>query len=196
MNTKMNINNVFTFISSLCKQSYMQPKVVEKRMRKHYELTCKYQTKLWTRTILERLTNLNVGTDDIKSHASKLVQKMNEKKMYSKYQNIVHDNMLYKLTDALENEEKARLDMIPSNIELKKVVNLHTISGNEYKQFVDRSWNRNWNKSKRECQKKVDWLENKQKKELEMIVQKKNVYRNKSKGLEMIVQKKEANTYI
>ena len=75
---------------------------------------------------------------------------MNENKITSKFLNIVYDNMLYKFTDALENEEKAKYDMIQSSIELKKVINLDTISGYEYKQFVDSMWNMNWNKEKKE----------------------------------------------
>ena len=102
----MKMNKAITFITSLCKQSYIQPRVVEKKMRKNYELTFKYQRKLWTRTLLERLTNCSIGTNDIQNHASKQVQHMNENKITSKFLNIVYDNMLYKFTDALENEEK------------------------------------------------------------------------------------------
>ena len=116
----MNTNNAFKFIASLCQQSYIQPKVVEKKMRKHFELTNKYQRKLWTRTLLERLTNLGIGTKEVQSHASRQVQHMNDKKISSKFNNIVYDNMLYKLTDAYENEDEAKTDMIQSSIELKK----------------------------------------------------------------------------
>ena len=77
--------------------------------------------------------------------------------------------------------------MVQSSIELKKAVNLHTISGYEYKQFLDIVWNRNWNKNKKECQNKIEWLENKQKKELKIIVQMKQIV-NRDEGLEIKVQ--------
>ena len=176
----------------------MQPRVVEFKMRKHFESTRKYQNKLWTRNLLERLTQLCVGTNEIQIHASKQVKNMNNINIVSKYKGIIHQNMVIKLDDAIQNEEQAKTDMVQSCIELKREVNLNTITGYEYTSFMDKIWKKNWNIHKNKCNEKTIWLSNQQQCELEMIVQNKssksskiaskNV--NKSGGLEMIVQDK------
>jgi len=132
----MNSNNTFKFISSLCKQSYMQPKVVEEKMRKHFESISKYQNKLWTRNTLQILIDINVGTNEIQIHAIKQVKHMNSKNVVNKFYRIIYDNMLTKVEDALENEETAKNDMIQSCIELKQVVKMSTITGYEYKCYL------------------------------------------------------------
>ena len=194
----MNSYNAFQFFNFLCKQSYMQPRVVEFKMRKHFESTRKYQNKLWTRNLLERLTQLCVGTNEIQIHASKQVKNMNNINIVSKYKGIIHQNMVIKLDDAIQNEEQAKTDMVQSCIELKREVNLNTITGYEYTSFMDKIWKKDWNIHKNKCNEKTIWLSNQQQCELEMIVQNKssksskiaskNV--NKSGGLEMIVQDK------
>ena len=78
--------------------------------------------------------------------------------------------MLYKLKDAIENENSTKKDMVQSSIELKKVVNLNTISGYEYKCYIDNMWNMAWNYHKEKCHGKINWLVWKQNSELEMIV--------------------------
>ena len=189
----MNTHNAFKFISSLCKQTYIQPRVVESKMREHFESTAKYQNKLWTRNILERLTNLNVGTNEVQFYASKQVKQMNGNNVENKFKQIVYDNMKHKLNDALENEESSRKFMFQSSIELKKIVNLNTISGYEYKCYVDNMWNISWKFHKEKCHEKFEWLTKRQKRELEMIVQISNKtvksVTNNCGGLEKIVQR-------
>ena len=80
--------------------------------------------------------------------------------------------------------------MIQSSIELKKTVNLETISGYEYKQFIDMVWNMNWNKEKKNCQSTVEWLGKKQNNKLDKIVQTK---RNVNKSNELEAQVKHVN---
>ena len=133
-------------------------------MREHFESTAKYQNKLWTRNILERLTNLNVGTNEVQFYASKQVKQMNGNNVENKFKQIVYDNMKHKLNDALENEESSRKDMVQSSIELKKIVNLNTISGYEYKCYVDNMWNISWKFHKEKCHKKSEWPTKRQKK--------------------------------
>ena len=167
----MNTHNAFKFISNLCKESYIQSWIVEKQMRRNLELTNNYQVKLWTRITLERLTKNSVGTNDIQHHATKQVKGMNNSNIVSKYQKVIRDNMKNKLTDAVENEAIAKDKMVKSNIELKKSVKITSLAGIEYSNIVDRMWNINWRYNKEACNNKLKWLQQKQDKELETIVQ-------------------------
>ena len=67
----MNVNTVYAHISSICKQSYMQPKTAERVMRNNFKLTMEYQDKLWAKVTLERLFKSGVGTPDIQNLAKK-----------------------------------------------------------------------------------------------------------------------------
>ena len=109
----------------------MQPSVVESKMRKHIELTDKYQNRLWTRILLERLLKITVGTNYIQNHAIRQIRNMNVKHVNMKFKGIIHDNMRYKLGDAKENESDMKEQMTQANIELKKSVRKTSISGYE-----------------------------------------------------------------
>ena len=171
----MNINNAFKFITSLCRQSYMQPDVVELNMRKHIELTDKYHNRLWTKIVLERLMSINVGTNDVQYHAFKQLRNMNVKNVSIKFRGLIHDSMKYKLGDAIENEYEFKELMIKANIDLKKAVNMNTLSGNEYADFLDKLWNKNWKDHKEKCEEKVKWLANKQTETYKNLINSKNI---------------------
>ena len=179
----MNNHSAFKFISSLCRQSYIQPSVVETKMRKHIELTDKYQDKLWTRIILERLMNANIGTNGVQNHALKQLKSMNQKNLQNKFIGIVQDNMKYKYNDAVENEEESRVQMTQAQIELKKFVKEHSVAGIEYKSYVDKLWKRNWNMKSRKCVEKVNKLKEKQDSDLARIVHNKT-FESKRKDVE------------
>ena len=76
--------------------------------------------------------------------------------------------------DARENEKAAYINMIKSNIELKRHVKESSTVMQEYKNLVDRIWNKKWNEHKCSSSRKIKWLETKQQVELEKIVQNKN----------------------
>ena len=56
----MVIKHAYNFISTLCKECYIQPMVVEKYLRKVYESTFKYQTKLWSRISIDKLLEIEI----------------------------------------------------------------------------------------------------------------------------------------
>ena len=143
-------------------------------------MTIFYQDKIWTRILLERLAEDSIGTYDAQHFAFKQIRLMNCHGVASKFKKLVDANMKQKLIDAKENENDAKHDMVQSSIELKKLVNINTVAGMEFKQFVDYSWNKCWNTHKEKVKNKVERLKNKQKEKLEEIKYHKNKSYNKN----------------
>ena len=55
--------------------------------------------------------NNNVGTNEVQYYAFKKIKHMNTKSLAVKFNRQIHDNMNYKLNDALENEKEAKENM-------------------------------------------------------------------------------------
>ena len=87
------MNNAFRFVSTICRESFIQPGVVSKRMRKNVNLTLIYQDKIWTRILLERLADIGVGTNDAQNHAFKQVKMMNKHNICNKVKHMIEGNM-------------------------------------------------------------------------------------------------------
>ena len=71
----MTFSNAFTLIKQIAQECFMQPKAAEKLMRKIFNLSMKYQNKLWTKVTLERLVNNNVGTNEVVKFAQNQANK-------------------------------------------------------------------------------------------------------------------------
>ena len=155
----MNSFNAYKFIAEICTQSFMQPKVVEQKMRNNLNLTVKYQRKLWTRTILGRLTRKCIGTNEVQNYSFNHVKSMIRGNLQNELKQIVTENMIHKLENARTNEIIAKEDMVQSSIELNKIVNNSTLVYIEYKNIVDYEWNVEWIYQQTRCNKKLKWLE-------------------------------------
>ena len=179
-----NNTHAFRLISSLCKQCYMQPKVVEQLMRKSLIATLQYQSKLWSRILIERLLKKHIGLPDVQSVALKQLRRNKNKDLYYKCINSI---MNINKESALREENRAKSDMTLAKIELKKEIKLHTIAGNEFTSIVDYQWNVNWIENEKHCVNKISWLKAKQVKKLEEIVNNKSDKKPIPKGLANIV---------
>ena len=102
----------------ISRQCYMQPRPVETKMRNSFNATMKYQKKLWTRTLLERLINNNVGTNEVVNFALNLVNNSKSKNP-SMFEKTVIENMKIKLDDATKAEKEAKYIMIEGHCERK-----------------------------------------------------------------------------
>ena len=78
----MVITHAYHFIATLCKECYIQPKAVENCMRKVYEDTLKYQTKLWSRIMIDKLLECHVGTNHVQSFAMSHLMRTKSKKVF------------------------------------------------------------------------------------------------------------------
>ena len=134
-------------------ECYIQPRAVETIMRNSFNTTMKYQNKLWTRILLERLVMNNIGTKDVVQFADS--QAKNSKGNILKiFNSVVIKNMSIKVDDAKEAEKVAKYDMVQRKIELKKVVKENTVAGQEFQQIVNYEWNKHWNIKSSQCTEK------------------------------------------
>ena len=61
--------HAFDHIRYISEQCYMQPRDAEKKMRTTFDSISKFQNKLWTRLTLARLSNKDVGTNEVIKYA-------------------------------------------------------------------------------------------------------------------------------
>ena len=153
-------NNVFEYIRNICQQSFMQPRIAENLMRKNISTISKFQNKLWTKNILQRLCKNNLALNDVHIYAENQQKKSKNKQTYS---NIVKENMTRKLSDAIKEFNKAKYDMVQSKIELKTVVKPNSVVGREYDDIVNNDWNKSWRINCKKCDDKIKSLQEKQK---------------------------------
>ena len=155
----MDSEHAFTFITILCKQCYMQPRVVEKVMRKYLINTNKYQNKLWSKIVLDRLKRDCTGTNDVQQFSFSQLKRTQSIDEFNEY---VHSNLNIKRRHAIKMEAKAKQDMILAKIELKKLINLNTLAGIEFTKFIDNQWNIGWKQHEKCCKEKIAGLKSKQ----------------------------------
>ena len=108
--------HAFKYIDMISHQCYIQPRAVAQLMRRCFLATIKYNNKLWTKTLLERLLSRCIGTNDVVKFAFSQVQM--SKKIYDFY-DVIKQNMERKLFHAAQNEKASKFDMIQCKIELK-----------------------------------------------------------------------------
>ena len=84
--------NAFLCMREISRQCYMQPKAAETKMRKSFNATMKYQNKLWTKTLLERLLDKNIGTNEVVNFALNLFKNSRSKKV-SMFERTINENM-------------------------------------------------------------------------------------------------------
>ena len=107
----MNFPDAFLRMRFISNQSYIHPRGVETKMRSSFNATIKYQNKLWTKTLLERLAKKKVGTNEIVQFARNQARNSKEKEIYV-FEKCIVENMKIKLTDAEEALQKAKIDMV------------------------------------------------------------------------------------
>merc|ERR1711954_73044 len=74
--------HAYKFIATLCHECYIQPKVVERLMRKVFEDTLKYQNKLWSRICIDKLIKCRVGTNHIQNFAFNQLRRARNKNIF------------------------------------------------------------------------------------------------------------------
>ena len=117
----MNYSDAFTRMRLISNECYIHPRGAETKMRNCFNATIKYQNKLWTKIVLERLVNKNVGTNEVVQFAKNQAKNSVLKKMHV-FESVIKQNMNIKLTDAKESEIKARNEMVKRKIELKQLL--------------------------------------------------------------------------
>ena len=157
----MNFSDAFFRIRTISNESYMHPRGAETKMRNTFNAIMKFQNKLWTKILLERLTNKNIGTNEVIQFARNQAKNCKEKKIYV-FEQCIYENMKIKLTDAEEAECKARKDMVHRKIELKKVVREDTVVDQELQRIINFEWNRSWHMKSLQNAEKIKWLSHKQ----------------------------------
>ena len=176
--------HAYRFITRLCKECYMQPKVVSDLMRISFEDTLKYQTKLWSRITIERLLKKHIGTNYVQSIGYNQLKRTNDIHVFEE---CIEVNMNIVKKSSVREEKMARNNMIQSKIRLKKVVNMNTLAGEEFLNLVDKQWKYHWIKHKEKSYNKIKTLEEKQVKRLENSTKstmKKNDKKHAQKGLD------------
>ena len=113
----MEFKHAYNFIASLCRECYIQPMVVENIMRKVYEATIKYQTKLWSRITVDKLLKCHVGTNHVQSFAYNQVRRTKDKKVY--FECVIENLKILRKSTVFE-ENEAKTNMIKAKIEMKK----------------------------------------------------------------------------
>ena len=98
----MNDLHAFDVIKNIAYECYMQPKVAESKMRNSLNLTLKYQNKLWTRILLERLVMKNIGTNEVVKFAKNQAMKSENK---FQFQPVIRNNINLKLIDVRVQEK-------------------------------------------------------------------------------------------
>ena len=100
----MEYSHAYNFITRLCNECYIQPKVVGELMRKSYDTTFKYQTKLWLRITVERLLKKHIGTNYVQNIGLNQLKRTKDIKVFqeciesnmniiSKYGRVYHANI-------------------------------------------------------------------------------------------------------
>ena len=143
-------------------------------MRKVYEATIKYQTKLWSRITVDKLLKCHVGTNHVQSFAYNQVRRTKDKKVY--FECVIENLKILRKSTVFE-ENEAKTNMIKAKIEMKKTVNMNTIAVNEYNNFIDRQWNQKWIFHKEKTIDKIRSLKEKQAKKLEEF-KKMNIFKH------------------
>ena len=111
--------------------------VVANLLRISFEDTLKYQNKLWSRITKERLLKRHIGTNYVQSIGFNQFKRTNDENVFKE---CIDVNMNIVKKSSVKEEKIARNNMIKSKISMKKIINMRTLAGEEYLNFMDIQW--------------------------------------------------------